>query len=420
MNNEDVKQNIFYKPDISIDRHYDTDGAVVHPSDSGSTQPVSENTTEIEDIYNRAQQVEEDLLKIRSVITLLPEKTAAIIQDIVDKELLDNVTKKDELQKIINKDKEDKENKVLVDSYPSGTKAEGTDDEDESGDEEWVWEEPDPIDITINVVRRKDDAELANEQYLMDSVKIKEEFAYKLNNAMQDYIYPLMTVMGEVGLDSVSYLNLDYEGESITGVDTDDKHLHDTIVRNQTIVDEKNRKFAKTHGVNMSLAIMTAFDVVAQERVRYYKEEYDIGLSNFTDMYKRNILEETRKEYDNKYMKSKINMYRFLNSAVTVADDILKATLRSHVAKCYLLTQDVNIYARKNYESTQYNNPSDNSMIELTQQDVNTSGGGTFTSSTANKTTTTKTTDTSKKDNSKLDVSATINAKIDKVTKIKK
>ena len=105
MNNEDVKQNIFYKPDISIDRHYDTDGAVVHPSDSGSTQPVSENTTEIEDIYNRAQQVEEDLLKIRSVITLLPEKTAAIIQDIVDKELLDNVTKKDELQKIINKDR---------------------------------------------------------------------------------------------------------------------------------------------------------------------------------------------------------------------------------------------------------------------------------------------------------------------------
>ena len=52
--NEDVKQNIFYKPDISIDRHYDTDGAVVHPSDSGSTQPVSENTTEIEDIYKRA------------------------------------------------------------------------------------------------------------------------------------------------------------------------------------------------------------------------------------------------------------------------------------------------------------------------------------------------------------------------------
>ena len=155
--------------------------------------------------------------------------------DEIMKRLTESVIEDDEP----DKDKKDEKNKVLVDSYPSGTKTESTDDEDESGDEEWVWEEPDPIDITINVVRRKDDAELANEQYLMDSVKIKEEFAYKLNNAMQDYIYPLMTVMGEVGLDSVSYLNLDYEGESVTGVDTDDKHLHDTIVRNQTIVDEK-------------------------------------------------------------------------------------------------------------------------------------------------------------------------------------
>lgn len=393
---EDIKKNIFYQPNIDIERRYDTNGEVPHSVSPDNSTTEEKKTTENEDIYDRAVAVGEQLLRIRSVMKILPEDTVKIIQDIVDKTIFDNEIKKEEIKKIIDQDKEDEENNKRVDVYPNDSSSEATDDATPSDNSEF-WEDPDPIDITINVVRRKDDSELANEQYLADSTKIKEDFSYKLNNVFQDYIYPLMTVMGEVGLNSITYLNLDYEGESITGVQTDDKHLHDTIVRNQTLMDEKNRKFAKTHGTNMTLAVMTAFDVVAQERTRYYSEEYDIGLNSFAGMYKRNILEEVKKEYDDKYMKAKMNMYKYLDGAVTVTDDILKASLRSNVAKCYLLTQDVNIYARKDYESVSYQNTTDDTMVDLEKTGGVTSmkSASTSTSTSSSSTTTTSSTSSS-------------------------
>lgn len=393
---EDIKKNIFYQPNIDIERRYDTNGEVPHSVSPDNNTTEEKKTTENEDIYDRAVAVGEQLLRIRSVMKILPEDTVKIIQDIVDKTIFDNEIKKEEIKKIIDQDKEDEENNKRVDVYPNDSSSEATDDATPSDNSEF-WEDPDPIDITINVVRCKDDSELANEQYLADSTKIKEDFSYKLNNAFQDYIYPLMTVMGEVGLNSITYLNLDYEGESITGVQTDDKHLHDTIVRNQTLMDEKNRKFAKTHGTNMTLAVMTAFDVVAQERTRYYSEEYDIGLNSFAGMYKRNILEEVKKEYDDKYMKAKMNMYKYLDGAVTVTDDILKASLRSNVAKCYLLTQDVNIYARKDYESVSYQNTTDDTMVDLEKTGGVTSmkSASTSTSTSSSSTTTTSSTSSS-------------------------
>lgn len=411
---EDIKKNIFYQPNINIERRYDTNGKIfksVSPDDSNTTG--NNKTTENEDIYDRAVKVGEQLLRIRSVMKILPEDTVKIIQDIVDKAIFDNEIKKEEIKKIIDQDKKDEEDNKRVDVYPNDTSSEATDDATPSSNSEF-WEDPDPIDVTINVVRRKDDSELANEQYLADSTKIKEDFSYKLNNVFQDYIYPLMTVMGEVGLNSITYLNLDYEGESITGVQTDDKHLHDTIVRNQTIMDEKNRKFAKTHGTNMTLAVMTAFDVVAQERTRYYSEEYDIGLNSFAGMYKRNILEETKKEYDDKYMKAKMNMYKYMDSAVTITDDILKSSLRSNVAKCYLLTQDVNIYARKDYESVSYQNTTDDTMNDLektgtvgSMKSASTSTSGSSSATTSNSTSSSTTSKTSSSNSTSNKVTTT-------------
>lgn len=360
--NENVKNNIFYRPNLEIEHNYQTDGSI-------SRQPTnisepSRKPTILEDALERAQETQEELLRIYRIINTIPEKTAKIIKDIVEKQIFQNVKDIKQIENIINEDNE----KDRTETYLSSSdiyEPKETEDPDSDIIDPDFWTDPPPINVDINVVKCKTNTELAYEQYLKDGILIREDFAFKLKIVMQDYVYPLYSVMGEVGLNSADYLNLEYEGETVSGVADDDKHLHDIIVRNQILIDEKNRKFSKTHGANNTLAVMTAFDIVSQQRVQYYKESYDIGISSFNEMFKRNYLEEVRKEYESKYFKAKINMYRYLDSATIVLNDILKKTLESQNAKCYLLTKDVNIYARKTYSETVYDNSTDNNMKNL-------------------------------------------------------
>lgn len=215
---------------------------------------------------------------------------------------------------------------------------------------------PKPTNINVIVKPAKKNVELAREQQLRDSIYIKERFASKLNDAFQAYVYPLMTLMGESGINKIDYLNIEYQGESVHGYGLNDTHLHDTIVRNQVIVDEQIRLFEKTNNPTMLNSIFTAFDVISQQRIQYYAEEYNAGVKNFLEMYKKDILRESRKIYDDKYFKAKTNMYKYLNSTVMLTSDILKNNFNAYASKCYLLTQDVNIFARKEFAGSGVSN----------------------------------------------------------------
>lgn len=412
-NEKDIKNNIFYRPELDIERDYSTTGSIskTNGENSGSDNT---RTTELEDYFNRASKTQDDLLQIRKVLDILPNKTAEIIKDLVDKLIFQSEDEKEKIKDIIQKDKEDDKENKYRDEYKSGADSRSPGETILEDNQVTFWKDPEPLDLTITVVRTKGVGELAYEQYLKDSTAIKEDFAYKLNSVMQDYIYPLMSMMGEIGLDNKSYLTLDYEGESITGVKDDDKHLHDAIVRNQTIIDEKNRKFSKTHSANNSLAVMTAFDIISQQRVKYYKEEYDLGINSFAAIYKRNILEQTRKEYENKYAKAKINMYKYLNSSAVITGDILKKTLEVDSSKCYLLANDVNIYARERYEAVGYQNTTDDTTVDLTN-DINKLASETNNSKTSGNTTIKDSNKTTENKISVLD-KTTVNDSVNKTT----
>ena len=372
---ENIKNNIFYRPELEIERSYDTTGVIKHES-------IKENkpspTSKLEDILEKSKQNQEDLLQIRKVIDYIPKKTAEILKDIIDKLIFQTEIEKEEIEKIIEEDKEAEKNKENT------PQKENEDLSDPDFEDEIIsknisfWDDPDPLDIDIVVVKCKDNAQLAYEQYLKDSTYIKEDFIHELNYSLQEYLYPLTSMLNEIGLDSIEYLNLDYEGETVSGVKTDDKHLHDTIVRNQLLIEEKNRKFSKTHSPNITLSIIAAFDIVAQERINYHKEEYDLGIDSFSGIYKRNILEECRNEYNNKYIYSAGNMYKYLKSSVIITSDILKKALALNASKCYLLAHDVNIYARRKYEETAYTNSANDTTIDLEkgQSSTNTQSKG--------------------------------------------
>jgi len=360
----DIKKDIFYRPQLEIEHDYSTDGSILHDS-ADTTTPESNKTTN-ESLLEKSQKVVEQMLQIRKVLPVLPKDTADIIQDIIDKLIIQSELEQDQLDEIIEQEKKDEKEDKFVDVYENETESEPEPEESIIVDEDdFIWGDPAPNDITIKVIRCKSNAELAQDQYLKDSIYIKEDFANELNLVLQNYIYPLLTIMDESGIGQVEYLNLEYDGSSVTGYDSNDAHLNDTIVRNQVVLDESVKLFRKTHDANTTLSMITSFDVIAQERIRYYGEEYDLAISKFLDTYKRNILEKNRQEYDSKYLQAKTNMYKYLNSAVIITSDMLKNNLDTNSAKCYLLTKNINIFAKKEYEEAGYSNATNSSVNEL-------------------------------------------------------
>lgn len=355
--NEDLKNNIFYRPQVEIDRNYQTDGVIEKLTPEQVQEEPQKTSNQL--LLEKAEEVTDALIKVRKVLPILPEGLPDILQDIIDNLIFQTEIEKDKLVEII-----DEENPIETVTPEADTDPIEKPDPiiDKDG---FIWDDPEPLDYTITVVKVKVNSQMALEQYLKDSIYIKEDFIKNLNDVLQDYIYPLISVMDESGVGSIEYLNLSYDGTSVTGYDDNDRHLNDTIVRNQLINEEQIRLFSKTHDANSTLSILMAFDLAAQQRIRYYEEEYDLGVSNFTEMYRRITLEKAREAYEYRYANSRKNVYKYLNSAVRISEDLLKLALNEKTAKCYLLTQDINIFARKEYEAAAYENSTGNNAAEV-------------------------------------------------------
>lgn len=355
--NEDIKNNIFYKPKTEFERNYLTDGIIPDNSrPSNTVEPSHQEETPMERILEKAEDVIKKLGTLRGLSQFIPEKIRPIYKNIIENLLAQTVIEKEEIDEIIKKDKEDEENEKFVDKYEEDIAETIPDDEIEFDDEGFIWSDPQPTNIGLRIIKPKNNRDLAKDQYLRDSIYIKEDFIVQMDGVLQEYIFPLNTIMKESGVRYLEYLTIDYHGESVAGYSENERHLNDTIVRNQTLIDERSRLMNKTHNSKNTTATMMAFDVVAQERINYYGEEYDLGLTDFAVMYNRNLLEKSRRDYDLAYYRAKKNMYKYLKSTVMITSDILKASLESASAKCYLLTKEVNIYARKEFNATGYEN----------------------------------------------------------------
>lgn len=355
--NEDIKNNIFYNPKTEFERNYLTDGIVPDNSrPSNTVEPSHQEETPMERILEKAEDVIKKLGTFRGLSQFIPEKIRPIYKNIIENLLAQTIIEKEEIDEIIKKDKEDEENEKFVDKYEEDIAETIPDDEIEFDDEGFIWSDPQPTNIGLRIIKPKNNRDLAKDQYLRDSIYIKEDFIIQMDGVLQEYIFPLNTIMKESGVRYLEYLTIDYQGESVTGYSENERHLNDTIVRNQTLIDERSRLMNKTHNSKNTTATMMAFDVVAQERINYYGEEYDLGLTDFAAMYNRNLLEKSRKDYDLAYYRAKKNMYKYLKSTVMITSDILKASLESASAKCYLLTKEVNIYARKEFNAAGYEN----------------------------------------------------------------
>ena len=364
--------SLLYRPEINIERDYRSNGVVLHELPTNEPEVTQQTTPDIPDDITKAittaKETVEKLICIRKITPVLPTLIQPTINDFLDTVIIWTGNTIPPLENA----KEEKEEKPDEEKHevPGAISDEGTVDTEQSDDE---WPTMTSSGFVFDVIKNKDIWDLARDQYLLDSVAMQEDFADEFNNVMEGYVYQLVSAMDEVGLDAPEYLNVEYEGQTVSGIPTNYQHLNDIIVRNQD-VNEYADIFRKTHDEFETYRILATYDIASQERIRYLKEKYkEETAANYIEMYDKNYLAKSRDEFEAKYVAARTNVYKLLHSASQITKETLAAQLELAISKCSLLAKEVNIFAKEEYENIAY----ENSTAGKTKTASNTAGNTT-------------------------------------------
>ena len=356
---EEIKNNIFYRPNVEIERDYSTDGAIrnelIRQEESPAAQEIS--SVKLERLKEKTKETVDELLKIRDIVDALPLDLPEILNGIIEPITLLNELNLLEIDDILERDYIDQLNKVGIETFPSGVEEYKTSNQEPLNEVIETTEEDMPdFDIVVTTIAAKSISSQCREEYLRDITDITSEFSRNLNGAMQGYIYPLSTILNELGLDSPDYLNFEYEGESIKDIPINLAHLNDRIVIQEAVTAEQNALMVKTHSTSVILDAINAFDAAEALRERYYNASYNMDISSDLDIFNNNLLQKSRENSEEAYRQAKINLFKLLDSSVELMKDISSKKLEAQQAKAILLKNGINIYEHKIFETTGVNN----------------------------------------------------------------
>ena len=356
---EEIKNNIFYRPNVEIERDYSTDGAIrnelIRQEESPAAQEIS--SVKLERLKEKTKETVDELLKIRDIIDVLPLDLPKILNGIIEPITLLNELNLLEIDDILERDYIDQLNEVGVETFPSGVEEyKASNQEALTGVIETTEEDMPDFDIIVKTIAAKSISSQCREEYLRDITDITSEFSRNLNGAMQGYIYPLSTILNELGLDSPDYLNFEYEGESIKDIPINLAHLNDRIVIQEAVTVEQNALMVKTHSTSAILDAINTFDAAEALRERYYNASYNMDISSDLDIFNNNLLQKSRENSEEAYRQAKINLFKLLDSSVELMKDISSKKLEAQQAKAILLKNGINIYEHEIFETTGVNN----------------------------------------------------------------
>lgn len=204
---------------------------------------------------------------------------------------------------------------------------------------------PSSSNVTINVQVPRSLVEIMSSQYQKDMIDLSQKYLDSLQMVFQRYFNQMLILMANLGIDSVETLSKDFDGDVVKIPPNQNlEHCRDYIVRSQVIRKQKANLFRKTHKVDNTLRYMRAWHAAAQQRERYFREEYGDS-SEYITSHSNAILRESRSTYNANYKNALYNMYKFLNSSVKITDDILTMNLKEAQAKGKLIMHGVNVFA---------------------------------------------------------------------------
>ena len=200
-----------------------------------------------------------------------------------------------------------------------------------------------PSSVTVTVQTPKTLIQMSQDAYKQDQLDLQKDYLRKIRFTLQKYFTNQLALTFELNTGDIDTLTKDFDGDAVTGVSANLQHLKDTIVRSQIERNQKKRFFDKMINPSNTLQYMRMWNAAEKSKERYYGEAYGDS-SNFIDSESNALLREARASYEARYRDALYNMYKYLDSAAQMTEDILDHISIESKAKAKLLKENVDIY----------------------------------------------------------------------------
>lgn len=209
--------------------------------------------------------------------------------------------------------------------------------------------------ITVSIETPKSLVEIAQDSYKKDQIDLQKFYIQKMRMALQRYFHHLLGLSAELSIANPDMLTKKYDGDYVTGISSNCRHLHDTIIRSQIQRLQKARIFRKMANADQTVTHMRSWNAAEKERERYYEEAYG-NSETFVDSESNALLRQARSDYDAAYKLALYNMYKYLDASVKLTEDILDHNLTEAKAKAKLIKEGVDIFKTKEIAVTKDTN----------------------------------------------------------------
>lgn len=311
-----MAKDLLYRPDLSYDKSYYTDGNLY---DSNIDENLN-NKEPIDSLHNKLDNIDNLLEEIKSKLPVIPDNlldvflpSFGVVHDVL-KDIINNpasiptIPIEPEHEIII---KPDTELGIVPD--PEGTLPPS----DPFGIEE---------DILINIeLEEIPTTSIIERKYIVDLTDILYDYLIKYNNTIDKYIAEIMT---SLSVSDYSSLNM------IATKDLKDRnlsHLTDYLTKSKIGLRQQLNLYFKMFDMDETIFHIRSVKV-AKEQLKRYKSNKKLKDENLLTKSANDLLRESILVAEKKYEENFYGLYKYLNSSVILFNECTNTTIKQKQA----------------------------------------------------------------------------------------
>ena len=340
-----MSKKILYRPDLHLDKHYETDGNPFSEFQI-NTLPFKETNKEKEDPL---KEVAQSIVSLKTTITQLPEDVLPAIKnslnlitfifiqidpDIIDDDKNDN-------------DDEEEDDDIDIPTYPNIdltedpdlviTKPDKIDTSNEDDEYDFLVNDNVPV-ADINKVIN-DEIKLVDKYYSGSYLEITKDFINQLNQAINQYYIDMAQVIKNSDETTFDSFKTPYSYKTTDLKDKNLQHISDYIIKSQIVRNQKTRMYNKLFNKAEALNKIKACEGCKELYQRYLKEEKRSN-NDFIDVMSNMTLEQSKLIYEKKLYENLYELYKYLNSSVIILEECLNLYTKEARAKLLLINEE--------------------------------------------------------------------------------
>lgn len=304
-----MSKDLLYKPNLTYDKDYYTEGNIYTDSEDISNNDSSSSNN----LTSKVEVLEELKNELLSKLPLVPESVKDIIKpsiDLIGDVVDDLVNKKDDFE-------DDKDDDIeIIPVYPSDNDSEKV--PTEVPDNPFKSESTNTITLPDTTIDIEEEIE---KKYAEDLTDILSDYIKKQNNAIQNYINSLLTYAAYAETTNMNrYTSKTIKNKNLT-------HITDYITKSKISIRQQIKLYNKLFTIDETIYHLKSVKI-AKEQLKRYKLNEEMEDKNLLTKSANDLLTESILIAEKKYEENFYGLYKYLNSSVILFNECMNTFVK--------------------------------------------------------------------------------------------